>query len=260
MTDVFDARRFGLLTGIEDVTVLEEVGSTNSYLRQYAKEKNERAVVIAKKQTCGRGRLGRSFISPENGLYMSILLKPQSAELASTVTAAAAVAVRRAIEKFSKDTPLIKWVNDILINGKKVCGILTETVFTDNMPEYSVLGIGINLHTPEGGFDAGIRDIAAAVTDDGTPIATELAAETVNSFFEIYGTNDHIDEYRRYSYLDGKTVTFERNGKSFAGTVIGVDDACGLIVKTSDEMTVLKCGEVSVKKGRTEQKVTDNCE
>ncbi len=254
MTDTVDIKSFGALTGLDDVTLLEETDSTNSYLKQCAEQKREGAVVIAKTQTAGRGRLGRSFISPENGLYMSILLKPESTYLASQITAMAAVAVRRAIEKFSKDTPMIKWVNDILINGKKVCGILTETVFSGDIPQYSVLGVGINLHIPDGGFDVSIKDIAAAVSDDGVLIATELAAEVLNGFLSVYGTRVYIDEYRRYSYLDGKTVTFERNGKSFAGTVIGVDDACGLIVKTSDEITVLKCGEVSVKKGRTEQK------
>ena len=126
-----------------------------------------RADSYAGMQTQGRGRLGRSFFSPsDSGLYMSILLRPDMAAAdAVKITTAAAVSVALAVEKVSDQKPDIKWVNDIYINGRKICGILTEASFSMESGglDCAVLGIGVNTYEPEGGFPEAIRDIAGPI-------------------------------------------------------------------------------------------------
>ena len=135
----------------------DEIDSTNLEAKRYAASNSEPLqeipVFIAKSQTGGRGRLGRSFFSPEEtGLYMSILL-PINENLIETdlITPAAGVAVCRTIEELSTETPKIKWVNDVYINKKKVCGILAEGIIDSKLGKISkvVLGIGINLFEPK---------------------------------------------------------------------------------------------------------------
>ena len=128
----------------------EELDSTNSYLKEMAaKGAQEGTIIIANRQSAGRGRLGRSFFSPEEkGIYMSILLRPDiSLERAVLITSMAAVAVAEAIEQVSGIQTKIKWVNDIFLNKKKVCGILTEAGIDAETGtlEYAVLGIGVNV-------------------------------------------------------------------------------------------------------------------
>ena len=151
------------------ITVLESTGSTNEALKREARTAGEWTVVIADSQTGGKGRMTRKFFSPKNcGIYMSVLLKPTlSVEKSVLITAAAAVAVSEAIEKLGHRETKIKWVNDVFICNKKVCGILTEGgINTETMGlDWAVLGIGINAYTPDGGFDDEIADIAGAVFD-----------------------------------------------------------------------------------------------
>ena len=134
------------------ITVLKEVDSTNTYLKNAA-EKGEKdgSVIIAETQTAGRGRIGRNFYSDKGGLYMSILIRPDMpTERSLFITTGTAVAVSKAIEKTSGKSVGIKWVNDIFIGGKKVCGILTEGTsnFETGQLQYAVVGIGINVTEP----------------------------------------------------------------------------------------------------------------
>ena len=167
---------------VSDIQVFSELDSTNQYLKELAKEGAKAGtVIIANKQSAGRGRLGRSFFSPEGtGIYMSILLRPEM-ELQKSVriTSMAAVAVARAIERVSGIEAKIKWVNDIFLNGKKVCGILTESginAITGTL-EYAVLGIGINVGTIQ--FPEELKDIATSICNEcnHTVTRTELIIE-----------------------------------------------------------------------------------
>ena len=243
---MFSSEKIKSLTGLNDVLVLAETDSTNTFLKNQAKEKYEGAVIIAQRQTAGRGRLGRTFISEKNGLYMSIFLKPEFQDI-TRITTMAAVAVLRAIEKFSKKNAYIKWVNDIFLNDKKVSGILTEGVFDGNCFIGAILGIGVNLFKPENGIDESIKDIAGCVFEENSGIADEFASCIINNFFEIYKNGNYIEEYRKKSFLTGKEVFYIKDGKEVFGRVLGIDDEFGLILKTEKEITVLKCGEVSVK-------------
>ena len=147
------------------------VTSTNDIVKNAARAGAEEGfTVTARCQTAGRGRMGRSFFSPDGtGLYISILLRPTfHPKDALMITTAAAVATARALEAAGSRNIGIKWVNDLLINGKKIAGILTESSLSmgaDSL-DFAVLGIGINLLSPSNGFPEEIKDIAGAVFDN----------------------------------------------------------------------------------------------
>ena len=144
-----------------DISYVPVIDSTNRALLADTGA-GERSVLIAGEQTAGRGRMSRSFASPEGGLYMSVLLRPASAEAALELTPRAAVAVCRAIESCFGRSTEIKWVNDVLIGGRKVCGILAEARASDGLTV--VLGIGVNISTVPSGLEetAASRSVSTA--------------------------------------------------------------------------------------------------
>lgn len=240
------------------VLYTEQTGSTNTdALRLAEAGEGEGLLLIAGRQTGGRGRRGRSFFSPEGtGLYMSMLLRPAfGAEDVMLLTPMAAVAVAEALDALCGTAAAIKWVNDILLNGKKVCGILTEATFSEGaVPNAVVVGIGLNLVAPPGGFPAEIRDIAGAVFDappaDET-VAPRLIAGIWDRFFAYYRhepLTGFAEIYRKKQTLIGRDVSVHRpSGIAFA-TVLGVDDRCGLTVRYLDGAEeTLTSGEVSVR-------------
>ena len=154
------------LAGRLDITLFDELDSTNTYLKKLARAGAEEGrIIIARRQSAGRGRLGRSFYSDAEGLYISVLIRPHmKAEGMVFVTAMAAVAMARAIERTVNADARIKWVNDIFVRGKKVCGILCESAFgADALSEYVVIGAGVNIAEPFGGFPADISAVAGAL-------------------------------------------------------------------------------------------------
>lgn len=238
------------------VQTKRSVTSTNDVIKQLAAEGcPEGAVLIAENQTNGRGRLGRSFYSPDrSGIYMSLLLRPTlDASESLKITTAAAVAVASAIEQTLGLSPKIKWVNDIYLNGRKVSGILTEAALSieNGGLEYAVLGIGINMTEPEGGFPEKIRDIAAALCKTAdSELKSLLCACVLDNFLEIYkniGKKSCIDEYRARSLLTGRTVTAVQGSCKYKADVIGIDDDFRLIIRTENGERRLSAGEVSVK-------------
>lgn len=236
--------------------VFDRVDSTNAILKEMAEQSApEGLVAAALSQTAGRGRLGRSFCSPDGGIYFSILLRPEFApELTMLATAAAAVAVCRALENNGSGHCMIKWVNDVYINGKKVCGILTEGAFDAETAglRYAVVGIGINLTEPQGGFPPEIADRAAAVFGEkrlGSEQTARITADVVNVFMDFYRSlekKEFMEEYRARSWLNGKTVTYSRNGVSESGTVREIDGDARLIIESGGEITALSAGEVTI--------------
>ncbi|MFR4357638.1 MAG: biotin--[acetyl-CoA-carboxylase] ligase, partial [Clostridia bacterium] len=162
-----------------DLHIYDTIDSTNLKARQLAMDGAPHGtVVLAKQQTSGRGRLGRSFFSPREGIYLSIVIKPDfDVSKSVLVTSAAAVAVANAIEKVCGLESKIKWVNDVYIDGKKVCGILTEGIsdFETGQIEHLILGIGINTTVKD--FPAEL--LATAGAAEGTYSKSALAAETI---------------------------------------------------------------------------------
>lgn len=226
------------------VIVEHEVTSTITVLKELAeKGEPEGTVLIAQRQTAGKGRQGRSFFSPKNmGLYLSILLRPKfTAEQSLFITTAAAVATAKAIEAVSDKKAEIKWVNDVYVDNKKVCGILTEASidFESGGLQYAVLGIGVNVKEPEGGFPDELKDIATALYKGDPPEQTrsKLAAEIISSFFEFYQNLEDkafMQEYRERSFLTGRDIVFTMGNQSTSGTVIGIDDDARLVVRLED--------------------------
>ncbi len=235
-----------------NIIVKETTGSTNLDVKALAADgAPEGTVVIAGEQTAGRGRLGRSFYSPKNsGLYMSILLRPQlPAADALAMTTCAAPAVCEAIEGVCDVTAGIKWVNDIYIDGRKVCGILTESVIGQGgMLGCAVLGIGVNV--ADTAFPADIADKAGSLHTDAN-VRPKLAALILERFFAYYRRlpeKTYLDEYRRRSVLTGRTVQYEQSGELHCAKVIGIDDDARLVVLGDNGKELhLGTGEVQIK-------------
>lgn len=247
---------FGIKEKVK-VEVVEKTASTNTLLRFRAENgENEGLVIIAGEQTAGRGRMGRSFFSPgDTGVYMSLLLKPQiKPEDAVQITTAAAVSVCRALETLGVKAPKIKWVNDIFIDNKKVCGILTEASFNSKncCLDYAILGVGVNIYAPEQSFPEEIKNIAGAVFKERTEnLRNEFIAYFLNEFFNFYAQISeklHLEEYRERSFVIGKEVSVIADGKTEIAKAIGVDDNCNLVVEYPDGNVKNLCsGEISVK-------------
>lgn len=233
--------------------ILEQTDSTNRVARTLAREgAGEYTCVVARSQTGGRGRLGRTFFSPEGGVYLSVVLRPQiSPQQSLFITVAAAVAAAEAIERLSGRKALIKWVNDIYIDGKKVCGILTEGAADGEKLDFAVLGLGINLFAPAGGFPSEIENIAGYVLDEKPNDDTK--ARLIGNFLQIFSKyyknladREYLKSYQSRSFLQGKTVTYERAGQTHCGTVCGIDENAALLVECNGVITALSTGEVQI--------------
>ena len=239
-----------------NITIFDELDSTNNYLKKIGSNcEKENQLVIALSQTGGRGRMGRSFYSPnDTGLYFSLLLHPEfSAEKSLFLTVMAAVSVAETVMKYNSNDVKIKWVNDIYIDGKKVCGILTEgSINSDKMLDYAVVGIGINVVAPENGFPDDIKNIATAIFPGKTQdyIKEKIVADVVNKFFDMYNGNDkdYVRRYKDYSYLTGKSINIISGGTTRPATVIDITDNCHLLVKNeNDEIEEISSGDVTVR-------------
>ncbi len=241
------------------LTVAACVPSTNTALK-IAAEQGAPApqALLARAQTQGRGRLGRSFFSPDaTGIYCSILLRPAlDAREALFLTTAAATAAAQAIEAITQKSVGIKWVNDLFYSGKKVCGILTEAQTTpDGALRYAVVGIGINLCLPKDGFPPELAAIATALYEsaDEMPegIAERLCAELLNRFFAIYDTlPDHsfLEEYRRRSTVLGRRVRYLQAERSLLATAVAIDEEARIVLALPDGTEqAFDCGEISLR-------------
>lgn len=239
------------------VTALESTDSTNTCVRRLAEAgAPEGSVVVAAAQTAGRGRSGKSFLSPAGtGLYMSILLRPQLAMGdALLITTAAAVAVAHAVERVAAVTAQIKWVNDVYVDGKKVCGILTEGALDleNGGLRYAILGIGINICPPAGGFPPELAPIAGALTEaGGEALRAPLAAAVLDEFFALYPhltEKPFYDDYVSRSLLTGRQIEVLRGGTRLPATALGIDRDLHLRVRYADGSEEnLAAGEVSTR-------------
>lgn len=235
--------------------VYDVIDSTNIELkRRIQNGDTEYRLITADRQTMGRGRLGRSFESPEGtGIYMSILLIPDNMDNVLLITSAAAVAVCQAIRKLTDTEPVIKWVNDIYINNKKVCGILAEGTPDKNGKLHIILGIGINVYCGPDTFSKEVKDVAGAIygpKDTGKINRNELVAAVTNEFMDIYydiGSRKFLDDYKRLSMVIGKEVRYYDNGIWHEAKAEDIDDNGGLVVKSGDGIRTLNTGEITLR-------------
>lgn len=242
---------------LQAVRVMKEIGSTNTAAKSWAVEQAPHgALLVAEKQTGGRGRLGRRFESPQGGIYMSVVLRPQGLLIqdAVLITAAASVAACRTIEERCGVSLGIKWVNDLFYNNKKCCGILTEagTGFETGTIEYIVVGLGLNYTTDEKELIGTAEGVTCALFPDGmAPVSrAELIAalyENIMSAFEQLGKKDFLQEYRQRSLVLGKMVTVLAN-PPYQAKALEIDEQAQLVVVTqTGEKRLLSSGEISVR-------------
>lgn len=236
----------------------QELDSTNIYAKNMAKNGAcEGLCIIADSQTNGYGRMGRNFHSPEStGLYMSLVLRPKiKPQDALLITTAAAVAVSNAIDKISGKASFIKWVNDIFIDGKKVCGILCESAIDiqSGLLDYCILGIGINLTDPKNGFPEDIKDIAGSVfgnecTNNAKEELISLILSNFDSCYRDLTSKNFYPSYKQKCFIIGKKVAIIKNGIPEEHTVCDVNNDFKLITKNQNgDICTLDSGEVSLK-------------
>ncbi len=224
-----------------EIHTVAETDSTNNRLKELARNGAKGGYLLATAhQTAGRGRLGRSFFSPQSGVYLSLLLRPRSdPDKTLFFTTAAAVAVCRAIEKTSNERAQIKWVNDVYIKGRKACGILTEAAISEGVTDWAVVGIGVNIAPPKGGFPEEISDRAGAIFNEGNvPKGYEnrLVAQIAIELERVYSQPHEptAGEYRERSMLIGRRITVVNGEGHTDCTAVDVDDEARLEVEYDD--------------------------
>ncbi len=244
--------KLGESSPFRTVICYERIDSTNDAAKRLVQEGcRTPAVVTAGTQTLGRGRMGKQFYSPpQTGLYFSVLLftKKHLSDVV-TVTSAVSVMTERAIRSLTGTDPKIKWVNDIVLKGKKIAGILCESCpVPDSSLNGIVVGIGINISTSS--FPLELQQSAGSinVSDlDRAALVAEVALELYD-FIDHPDFSSYLDEYKSRSLVLGREITFIRNGVSQNATAVDIDSAGGLVVLLPDGRTeTLFTGEISVR-------------
>lgn len=233
------------------VEYYKTLDSTNNVAKRIIAEgEDDVLLVVGEEQTAGRGRQGKSFYSPGGtGIYMSLVVHPMiELQNAVTATTAAAVAVCRAIESLTDKKPMIKWVNDVYLNGKKICGILTEAVtdFETQTVSSIIIGIGINLTTKD--FPCDVQNASCLNADVKR---AELIGAVANELNHIVnsGYGEFMEYYRAHSLVVGEDIVFIKNGVSTSARAVGIDDFGGLEVELADGTHyTLRSGEITVRK------------
>lgn len=232
-----------------DIEEFESLSSTNTALKEKADLLTEGKVYIARNQSKGKGSKGRSFLSPYGGLYMSLFLRPRAKGLEGTgITALTASAMSEAIEEVFGIIVGIKWVNDLILNEKKVGGILTEAKTNQSGFEWVIVGVGVNLVTPQDGFPEEIASIAGALKEScSQEERTALINVFLDKFKHYYETFDsglYKKAYRERSVVMGKEVTVRLPDGDYIGKAIDIDELNRLVVDVSGEIKKFSSGEV----------------
>lgn len=241
------------------IRVYKTIDSTNQEAKKLLMDDDipHGTVLLSEEQTAGRGRFQRKFFSPSNnGIYMSVILRP-NIELSKAIhiTTSAAVSVCRAIENLTNKRPKIKWVNDIFLDEKKICGILTEASgnFESGRVENVVVGIGINFKTKEADFPDDIKDVAGSIFEGEEPNITrnQLVAEILNELLYMCDNLEDksiMQEYKVLSFVLGKKVSFLKNNRLNKAKAVDISDEGALVVQYENgDLDYLNSGEISIK-------------
>lgn len=227
-----------------NIILLNETDSTNIIAKELASEGAVHGtVVIAETQTAGRGRLGRSFYSPPGcGIYMSIIIRPDfGLETAQLITSCAACAAAEAAELLCGEKVSVKWVNDLYMNGRKICGILTEASLSLETAslDYAVIGIGLNVLSVRDKFSRELAEIASSVEDEtGVRISrNRMCAELLNRLewhLDRIESKSFLEDYRSRELLTGNMITANIGGVPSVVKAVGIDENAALIVELPD--------------------------
>lgn len=242
-------------TAVTPTTILYDLtDSTNKRALIYAAEQkpDEPMLFVASRQSAGRGRLGRSFISPDGGIYMTLLTKAVPGADSTALTTYAVVAVCRALEEMTPLSPAIKWVNDVYIGDLKLAGILAQGAVDPSTGEITHIAMGIGLNV-FGDVPEELCGIATSLEREECPLDR---AALISRISEIYlseigsaASPKTVEEYRRRSMLVGCVVNVIFPDRTYPATVIGIGDRCELIVAKKDgEVKYISSGEVSVRR------------
>ena len=241
-----DKEKISRLSGINNVTVFHSIDSTNTEAKRLIRADSPLPFLLcAEAQTAGRGRLGRSFYSPEgSGLYMSLAFQAEG-EMndAVTMTGAAAVAVCEALEEFGVGKAKIKWVNDIYIRMKKVCGILCEAVHLEKA--VIVIGIGINCTTED--FPEELQNTAGSVGNIDRNALAASVTEKLMYYKDNAANRPWIREYKRRSLVLGEKINYTENGTVRTAEAVDIDNNGGLVINENGHVKTLSTGEITVR-------------
>lgn len=214
----------------------KSLSSTQDKAKEFSKKGLSHAVIIAEVQAKGRGRFKRKWHSSKGGLWMSILLKPKSAENIQYLTFAAAIAVVKSIKELAKLETKIKWPNDVHYEGRKLCGILTEGIF--GKQNHVIVGIGLNANQDK--FPSDIKGVATSIKiiSNKTTNIDDLSKIIINEFFNFYDNqynknklNNIMKEWKKYCDTIGKDIAVIAKTGSIRGKAVGIDKNCSLLVK-----------------------------
>lgn len=227
------------------------IDSTNTEAKRLiANGENAEMLIVADEQTAGRGRQGKSFYSPAlTGIYMTYVYHPMnSLNNAVAITTSASVAVCKAIEALTNKQPEIKWVNDVYLDDKKICGILTEAVtdFETGTVTSIIIGIGMNIKTVD--FPSDIKNASSL---NANVKRSDLIGAITNELRKINtaGYDEFIEYYRKHSMIIGKKINFIQNDKVTPAIATEIDENGGLVVTLENGKTqTLKSGEISIRR------------
>ncbi len=241
-----------------EVLYFDTIDSTNTKAQELAEKGYQSGtLVVADKQESGKGRRGRSWVSPSGtGIFMTLMIKPDiNPNNASMLTLVAALAVAKAITSVTGEEALIKWPNDIVVNGKKVCGILTEMNAQFDYINHIVVGIGINVHNES--FPEEISQMASSLMIEAGGKRfhrAQIIAETMSYFEQYYDTflktqdlSALVREYDKLLVNRNKSVRVLDPKEPFDGKAMGITSKGELIVDTWESRKLVSSGEVSVR-------------
>jgi len=224
-----------------------ELKSTNIMAKEKALHRaegiDEGTLIIAERQSAGKGRLGREWFSPAGGIWLSIILYPQlSPSYISRITLMTAVAAVKAIKIYTQIRPQIKWPNDILINEKKVCGILTEMSAELDIINWVVVGIGINVNIDHREFPEDIQEntISLKEASDKEVLLVKLVQTFLQGFEKYYEIlkrrefSSILKEWKLYSHTLGKKIRVDIGERIITGEAMDINESGALILKKED--------------------------
>ncbi len=234
---------------MDPIIHFEEIDSTNNYLKENCSSLAHGTIVTADRQTAGRGRFNRRWISQDGGLYFSVLIKPQQTDSWPNFTQLMGLSLCRAIEKLFPNTYL-KWPNDVLADGKKLCGILSEGVLSGGRLEGMVIGTGVNVGQkamPDVGQPATSLYMLGVRVDKSA-----LMQDIMNYFWQDYpavethGFAAICEPYKKRFPFIGKQISVKNGEKPLSGTVQDVSSRGTLFLATADGPTEIYIGDLIV--------------